>query len=108
MNELNFLIKNISLVGGKSTFTLATPLSYNKLNYELSLSGAFRYFLSSQSVKDMELKGAVNDLGFEFSGQALDMVNDFSPTIDGKANLEALKFSGVLPISLASMPSGLS
>jgi len=106
--DLNFEVKNISLIGGKSTFTLNTPFSYNKMAYGLALSGSYRYFLPSQSIKELSIKGTVNDLGFAISGDALNMVEDFSPNMDGTASLDMLKFSGLVPENLSAMPKGLT
>jgi uncharacterized protein involved in outer membrane biogenesis len=107
LNDLNFIVHNISLIGGKSTFTLDAPVSANKFTYKLSIAGSYRYFLSSQSVKELQLKGTVNDLGFGLSGNALNMSTNFAPDMDGEASLEILKLSGLLPTHLSSMPDGL-
>jgi uncharacterized protein involved in outer membrane biogenesis len=108
LTDLNFEVENISLIGGKSTFNLRTPFNVNKTAYQLALSGSYRYFLSSQSIKELSVKGTVNDLGFSFSGDALNMSADFAPDMDGEASLDMLKFSGLVPANLSSMPKGLT
>jgi hypothetical protein len=108
LNDLNFKVKNISLVGGKTTFSLNTPFTYEKMPYVLSVEGAFRYFYSGQAFKEVFVKGSVNDLGFQISGDMKNLETDFTPNLDGKASLDMLKFSGLLPRSLSSMPKGLS
>jgi len=107
-NDLNVKFKNISLAGGKITFAIDTPFTFNKLTYKLGLSGSLRYFLASQSIKNLDLKGTVNDLGFNLAGDALNMTTNFAPTMDGEASLEMLKFSGLVPKSLSAMPKDLS
>ena len=97
LKDFNFHIKNISMEGGKSTFALSTPLEYNKLIYQLSMNGSYRYFMSSQTIKGLDLKGSVNDLGFSLSGDAATMSDNFTPNMDGEAGLEMLKFSGLVP-----------
>ncbi len=107
-DNLNFTVSNISLLGGKSNFSLDTPFSYNNLTYQLSLKGSYRYFYTSQSLKELSVDGTVNDLGFGFSGDVLNMNTTCDLNIDGQASLDMLKFSGLVPGSLASMPKGLS
>ncbi len=94
--------------GGKTTFTLSTPFEYNKMTYQFSMGGSCRYFLSSQSIKGLDLKGSVNDLGFKLSGDASTMTDNFTPSMDGEASLDMLKFSGLVPRSLSAMPPGLT
>jgi uncharacterized protein involved in outer membrane biogenesis len=108
LTNLNFEVENISLIGGKSTFSLNTPFSVNKTAYQLAISGSYRYFLASESVKELSIKGTVNDLGFSLSGAALNMNTDFSPDMDGEASLDMLKFSGLVPANLSAMPKGLT
>jgi uncharacterized protein involved in outer membrane biogenesis len=108
LTDLNFEVENISLIGGKSTFTLSTPFNVNKTAYQLSLNGSYRYFLTSQSIKDLSVKGTVNDLGFSLAGDVLNMSSDFSPNMDGEASLNMLKFSGLVPANLSAMPKGLT
>jgi len=108
LTDLNFEVENISLIGGKSTFNLSTPFNVNKTAYQLALSGSYRYFLTSQSIKELSVKGTVNDLGFSLSGDALNMSSDFEPNMDGEASLDMLKFSGLVPANLSSMPKGLT
>ncbi len=108
LTDLNFEVENISLIGGKSTFNLNTPFNVNKTAYQLALSGSYRYFLTSQSIKELSIKGTVNDLGFSLSGDALNMNSDFAPNMDGEASLDMLKFSGLVPANLSSMPKGLT
>ncbi|HTA76311.1 MAG TPA: AsmA family protein [bacterium] len=108
LTDLNFKISNVSLVGGKSSFTLSTPFDYNKTHYDLAMNGGFRYFLASQSIKELSVSGTVNGLGFGFSGSALNMTDNFSPDMDGNASLEMLKASGLVPGTLESMPKGLA
>src|ERR1035438_3769309 len=67
-----------------------------------------RYFMSSNSVKGLNLTGDVNGLGFKLMGDAATMSENFTPNMDGEASLEMLKFSGLVPRSLASMPPGLA
>lgn len=107
-DDLNFTVSNISLLGGKSDFSLDTPFSYNKLVYQLSLNGTYRYFYSSQSLKELSVDGTVNGLGFGLSGDVLNMNTSCDLNMDGQASLDMLKFSGLVPSSLASMPKGLS
>ena len=108
LTDLNFEVENISLIGGKSTFNLTTPFNVNNTAYQLALSGNYRYFLTSQSIKELSVKGTVNDLGFSLSGDALNMSSDFSPNMDGEASLDMLKFSGLVPANLSAMPKGLT
>lgn len=108
LTDLNFEVENISLIGGKSTFTLNTPFNVNKTVYQLALNGSYRYFLTSQSIKELSVKGTVNDLGFSLAGDALNMNSDFSPNMDGEASLNMLKFSGLVPANLSAMPKGLT
>lgn len=107
LQDLNFRVNHISMDGGKTSFSLDTPFSYNKVAYNLQVGGSYRYFLSSQSLKDLDVKGKVNDLGFKVSGSAEDMTENFTPDLDGEASLDMLKFSGLVPKSLSSMPEGL-
>ncbi len=107
-DDLNVKIKNISMVGGKTTYSIDTPFTYNKMTYQLGLSGSVRYFMASQSIKDLDLNGKVNDLGFKLSGDASDMTGNFTPNLDGTGSLNMLKFSGLVPKNLSSMPSGLT
>jgi hypothetical protein len=72
------------------------------------MSGSYRYFLSGQSIKEFSVNGTLNGLGFGFSGDALNMMDNFSPNMDGNASLEMLKISGLVPGSLEAMPKGLS
>ncbi len=106
--DLNLKISNISLNGGKISFSLDTPFTYNKLSYKLALGGSARYFFEGQSIKGLDLKGTVNDLGFNLSGDALNMTGDLTPTMDGQASLDMLKFAGLVPSNLSKMPEGLS
>lgn len=106
--DLNLKIQNISLVGGKISYLLDAPFNYNKMPYKVSMSGSLHYFLSGQSIKGLNLQGTVNDLGFKLSGDALDMADNFTPNMDGEASLDMLKFAGLVPRSLSSMPEGLS
>jgi hypothetical protein len=107
-DDLNVKIKNISLDGGKIIYSVETPFTYNKLTYQFSVGGSVRYFYASQSIKELALKGTVNDLGFNLSGDALDMTGNYGPTMDGEASLNMLKFVGLVPSSLYQMPQGLS
>ncbi len=108
LKDLNLKIKNISMVGGKTTFSLSTPFVYSGINYQLAIDGVFHYFQSSQSIKGLDVKGTVNGLGFDFAGDLLDMTSNLAPSIDGNASLNMLQFSGLVPKSLSSMPDGLS
>jgi len=108
LKDMNLVVKNVSLTGGKTTFSLETPLNYNKMAYNLGLEGKFRYFQSSQSLKEVDVKGKVNEVGFHISGDALNMTTDFAPDMDGEMSLTALEALGVLPKSMARMPEGLS
>jgi hypothetical protein len=108
LKDFNFHIKNISVVGGKSAFALSTPFENSKLSYQLSMNGSYRYFMSTQTIKELDLKGSVNDLGFSLSGDAATMADNFTPNMDGEASLEMLKFSGLIPRALYSMPPGLA
>jgi len=105
--DLNLKVRNISLDGGKTTLLLTSPFTFQKMTYQLKLEGGARYDLSAQSVKDMALKGDVSGVGFEFSGSAKHLSDNFTPDIKGSASLEILKTIGLLPKSLASMPQGL-
>ncbi|HJT24908.1 MAG TPA: hypothetical protein VJ873_10040, partial [bacterium] len=107
-SDLNLKVKNISMDGGKTTFTLASPLSANGLNCNLDISGSLRFFLSSMSIKGLDLAGDVSGNGFKFTGDASDISTNFSPNIDGEASLDILKFIGLIPHSLSAMPQGLS
>jgi hypothetical protein len=108
LQDLNLTVKNISMVGGKTFFELDAPLSYNKTGYHLVVGGSFRYFLVSQTIKELEVKGKVNDLAFGLAGGVQDMTGNYTPNMDGSASLDMLKFSGLIPASLSKMPSGLS
>ena len=108
LGDLNFRLNNISFLGGKTTFSLDTPFTYNKLPYHLSVGGALRYNGAKQSLKEIQVTGKVNDLDFEVSGGAQNVTGDFAPEMDGSASLDMLKFSGLVPKSLSSMPEGLS
>ncbi len=108
LKDLNLNVKNISTIGGKTSLTLSTPLDYNNMVYQLSMKASFRYYLASQSLKELKLDGQVNDLGFGLSGSAEDMTVNITPDMDGNASLDMLKFSGLVPKNLSSMPQGLS
>lgn len=108
LNDLNVKAKNISTTGGKTTFSIDTPVTYSKTPYQLSVNGGFRYFLSSQSLKELMVKGTINDQGFQVSGEAQSLADNFSPNMDGEASLNTLKFAGLIPKNLYSMPDGLS
>ncbi len=108
LKDLNLNVKNISTIGGKTSLTLSTPLDYNKMVYQLSMKASFRYYLASQSLKELKLDGQVNDLGFGLSGSAEDMTGNLTPNMDGNASLDMLKFSGLVPKNLSAMPQGLS
>lgn len=107
-SDLNLKVKNISMVGDKTTFTLSSPLSSNGFNLKLDISGALRFFLSSMSVKGLDLSGDISGNGFKFSGDASNLSTDFTPNIDGEASLDILKFLGLIPHSMSAMPQGLS
>jgi AsmA family/AsmA-like C-terminal region len=108
LQDLNLTVKNISLVGGKSSFDLDAPFSYNRTPYQLTAQGSFRYFLASQSFQDLAVKGSLNGLAFEVSGSAKSLTENFTPDMNGEASLNMLKFSGLVPQNLSSMPDGLS
>ncbi len=108
LKDLNLKIKNISMAGGKTTFSLDTPFTYSNMNYQLAVDGAFHYYLAGQALKGIDVKGTVNGLGFNFSGDALDMASNFAPNMDGQASLNMLQFSGLVPKSLSSMPTDLT
>jgi hypothetical protein len=108
LSDLNFKANNISMTGQKTTFSIDTPFTYGKLPYRLAVNGSFRYLASNQSLKDLSVKGTMNDLGFQVSGDAQNLTGDFTPNMDGNASLDMLKFSGLIPKSLSSMPEGLS
>ncbi len=104
-SDLNLKIKNISLNGGKTSFSLDTPFTYDKQGYKLDLSGSLRYFFENQSIRGLDLKGDVNDQAFNVSGNADSMSGNFSPAMDGEASLNMLKFVGLVP-ALSQMPQG--
>jgi hypothetical protein len=106
--DLNFRVKNVSMVGGKTTFSLDTPLSSSGVNCKLDISGSLHFFLSSMSIKGLDLTGDISGNGFKFSGDALNLSTNFAPTMDGEASLDILKFMGLIPHSLSSMPEGLA
>ncbi|HUO57539.1 MAG TPA: AsmA family protein, partial [bacterium] len=108
LKDLNLRVKNISMVGGKTTFSLETPLNYTNVSYQLSLDGSLRYFLAIQALKELDVKGKVNGVGFRISGSAANLTTDFAPDMDGEMSLNALEVLGLLPKSLAKMPEGLS
>ncbi len=108
LKDLNLKVKNISMIGGKTTFNLSTPFVFSGLKYDLAVDGVFHYFHSSKTLKGMEVKGTVNGLGFGFSGDALDMGGNLTPDIKGNASLNMLQFSGLVPKSLTSMPDSLT
>ncbi|MGH7739583.1 MAG: hypothetical protein ACREL1_05500, partial [bacterium] len=108
LKDLDLTVKDISMVGGKTSFELDAPISYNKMNYHLTVGGVLRYFLSGQSIKDLQVKGSVNDLAFGVSGSVQDMTGNYAPDLDGTASLDMLKFAGLVPASLSQMPPGLS
>ena len=107
-DDLNVKIKNISLDGGKTTYSIDTPFTYEKITYKFSVGGSMRYFYESQSIKELVLKGDVNDQGFSLLGDVLNMTGNYSPTMDGETSLNMLKFFGLVPSSLYQMPQGLS
>ena len=107
LGDLNLKVRNISLLGQKIRFSLSTPLNYQKLSYRLALDGSCRYFFLGQTLKDIEVKGSVNDAGFEFSGDIKNITEDFSPDMKGSASLEMIKAAGLIPASVFSMPEGL-
>jgi len=107
-SDLNLKVKNISMVGGKTTFTLDSPLSSSGFNLKLAISGSLRFFLSGMAIKGLDLTGDVSGNGFKFTGDASDLSTNFTPNIDGEASLDILKFLGLVPHSLSSMPQGLS
>lgn len=107
-SDLNLKVKNISLVGGKTTFTLDSPLSSSGLNCKLDISASLRFFLSGMAIKGLDLTGDVSGNGFKFSGDASDLSTNFTPNMDGEASLDILKFLGLVPHSLSAMPQGLS
>ena len=96
------------MVGGKTSFELDAPLSYNQTAYHLVVGGSFRYFLAGQTLKELQVKGTLNDLAFGVSGEVQDMTGNYTPNLDGSASLDMLKFSGLIPSSLSKMPEGLS
>jgi hypothetical protein len=108
LKDLNCEVKNFSMTGGKFSFSLSTPLESNNLSYQFSMKGTGAYFASSQTLKGLDLAGTVNDLGFKLSGDAATMNDNFTPHMDGEASLDMLKFSGLVPRNLSSMPPGLS
>ncbi len=108
LQDLNLTVKNISMVGGKTVFELDAPFSYNKTAYHMVVGGSFRYFLADQTLKELEVKGKVNDLAFGLQGDVQDMTGNTTPNLDGTASLDMLKFSGLVPASLSKMPEGLS
>ena len=108
LKDLNLKVKNISMVGAKTTFSLGAPFVYSGNKYDLAVEGVFRYFKDSQSLKGMDIKGTVNGLGFGFSGDLLNFTENAAPNIDGNASLNMLQFSGLIPKSLVSMPNGLA
>lgn len=108
LKDLDVMFKNISLTGGKTTFTLSTPIEYEKMVYKFSLGGTYRYFLKSQSLKDLDLKGDVNGLGIALSGNAEHMTDNFTPDLKGSASLEMIKAVGLIPRSLKAIPEGLT
>ena len=108
LTDLNLQVKNISLDGGLSSFSLSLPMAYNDKICQVSLAGSCRYLLTSQSIKDLSVKGKVNDQDFAFTGEASKLFEDLSPRMDGTANLDVLQLSGLVPESLYSMPKGLA
>ena len=105
--DLNLRIQNISTEGGKTSFTLAAPVNYLKKTYNLDLSGNLRFFMADMSMKGLDLKGAISDQSFKVTGDAT-FSNGFAPNMDGEASLNILKFWGLIPGNLSSMPEGLS
>jgi hypothetical protein len=108
LQDLNLTVKNISLVGGKTTFDLDAPFSYNKTPYQVTAQGSFHYFLASQTLQELAVTGTVNGLAFGVSGDFRDMTGNYAPDLDGSASLDMLKFSGLVPASLSKMPEGLN
>jgi uncharacterized protein involved in outer membrane biogenesis len=107
LKDLDLMFKNISLTGGKITFSLSTPIDYEKIVYKLSLGGTCRYFMKSQSLKDIDIKGDVNGLGIEVKGKAEHLTENFTPDLEGKASLEMIKAVGLVPKSVKAIPEGL-
>lgn len=108
LSDLNLHIKDISMVGAKSGFTLSTPVEAEGLKYQFSLKGSYRFLMGSSMVKDMDIEGLVNDAhGFRVKGD-LGYGNGVSPKLDGDASLDSLKVVDLIPQNLAQMPKGLT
>jgi hypothetical protein len=107
LNDVNLQVKNISLDGGLSSFSLSLPMAYNHKICQVGLAGSCRYLLTSQSVKDLSVKGKVDDQDFAFTGEVSKMFEDLSPRMDGTASLDMLQLSGLVPESLYAIPKGL-
>jgi hypothetical protein len=107
LQDLNVTVKNISLAGAKTSFELDAPLVYNKKAYHLLVGGSFRYFMAAQTLKELQVKGSLNDLAFNVAGSAENLTDNFTPDIEGSASLDMLKFAGLIP-NLSGMPSGLA
>ena len=69
LQDLNVTVKNISMAGAKTSFELDAPLVYNKKAYHLVVGGSFRYFLASQTLKELDVKGSVNDPDLQRGGR---------------------------------------
>ncbi len=107
LNDLNLQLKNVSLDGGLSSFSLSLPIAYNHKICQVKLAGGCRYLLTSQLIKDLSITGKVDDQEFAFTGEASKLFEDLSPRMDGTASLDMLQLSGLVPESLYSMPKGL-
>lgn len=108
LSDLNLHVMNISMVGGKTHFTLSTPVEANKQKYQASLKGSLRYLMGSSLIKDLDLEGMVNDAhGFKVTGD-VGFGDGFAPKLDGDASLDGLKFFDLIPRGLAQMPQGLT
>ncbi|HVM32685.1 MAG TPA: AsmA family protein, partial [bacterium] len=107
LKDLNLTVRDISMVGAKTSFELDAPMVYNKTAYHLVVGGSLRYFLASQTLKELDIKGSVNDLTFNVAGGVQNLTGNYAPNLDGSASLDMLKFSGLIP-NLSAMPSGLA
>ncbi|HVZ81157.1 MAG TPA: AsmA family protein [bacterium] len=107
LSDLNLHIENISMVGGKSNFTMSTPVEANNQKYQFSLKGTYRFLMASSMIKDMDIEGILNDShSFQVKGD-LSYGDGIAPKLDGDASLDSLKLVDLIPRNLAKMPQGL-
>lgn len=106
--KTNVTIKNISLSGGKTTFSINAPVVYGGTTYSFTAKGSERFSWNGQTLKSLKVEGECQGVKFKVEGDASSVVDDFAPVMKGEAALDLAKVGELMPKAMGPLPKDLA